>query len=248
MISEQDKQAILNGAYCTTRGGQKVKLLAQVQHGGYVFGLFKGDFICLNEDDSFCFFVNRNFEYLGMQTHKLDIIGLWQEKPEPFDLERALNGEPVLLRSGLKAFVVLDSITTAKKKFNKGSLESDEYPLLVFYFKDNNETLYTNWLTVDGLAWKDEHHDDDIIGMWKEPEPQLSTDSLQLPKPLTQLLSNGDVYFTLTAVEGKYVIDRWKWGDREADHVFLSEARIYKTKADVIKVIETITGKPYEDR
>lgn len=94
----------------------------------------------------------------------------------------------------------------------------------------------------------DQEHNYDIVGMWKEPEPQLSSNSLQLPKPLTEPLNNDDNYFTLASRNGKYVIDDWRWKDKTSDHIFLREARIYKTKDDVIKVIEIITGKPYEDR
>ena len=34
-----------------------------------------------------------------------DIVGLWEDKLEAFNLERALNGEPVKLRCGLKAYI-----------------------------------------------------------------------------------------------------------------------------------------------
>ena len=65
MISEQDKQAILNGAYGITINGY----CANTQVEAF--------------DDLFSCCSSQNF----------NIIGLWQEKPEPFDLNRALKGE-----------------------------------------------------------------------------------------------------------------------------------------------------------
>lgn len=99
MISEQDKQAILNGAYGVTREGNKVKYLFKSDinqaQNRYLFTEYvvkdgKVDFNnSLWLSDDFTFYVNTRKE------HNLDVIGLWQDKPEPFDLERALAGELV---------------------------------------------------------------------------------------------------------------------------------------------------------
>lgn len=34
------------------------------------------------------------------KEHNLDVIGLWENRLEPFDLQRALAGESVMLRNG----------------------------------------------------------------------------------------------------------------------------------------------------
>ena len=103
---------------------------------------------------------------------------------------------------------------------------------------NNGANHQDNWQDIAGYA---------MLG-GKLFEPQLSSNTLQLPKPLTEPLNNDDIYFTLTAVGGRYVIDRWKWNNKTTDHIFLKNDRIYKIKEEVTKVIEVITGKPYEDR
>lgn len=240
MISEQDKQAILNGAFGVTREGKKVKFLGKDDSikDTFWYCIYTAD----NLVDDFMAYKTLAKRYTNNET-RFDIVGLWQEKPEPFDLEKALAGEPVLLRDGSKAYIfhcINDEFT---KKHNIG------YQLLgVIVDSLEGKQLTRSWAKSGIFNEVNPYPDFDIIGMWKEPKPQLSSNSLQLPKPLTEPLNNDDNYFTLASRNGKYVIDDWRWKDKTSDHIFLREARIYKTKDDVIKVIEIITGKPYEDR
>ncbi|MDO9858950.1 hypothetical protein Q7453_11475, partial [Glaesserella parasuis] len=103
MISEQDKQAILNGAYGISRKGLKCKFVGFTNgtHSYvHMFVYFNTEGFIVNIE-----YLNENFNNSTAFESLEDVIGLWQDKPEPFDLKRALNGEPVMLRNGLKAYV-----------------------------------------------------------------------------------------------------------------------------------------------
>ncbi|MDY6216693.1 hypothetical protein [Actinobacillus porcinus] len=76
--------------------------------------------------------------------------------PQPFDLNRALNGEPVLLRNGAKAFV----------KFQLNKPDDD---VLVGYVTDGNVDNLCRWW-LDGVSvLGDGNEHCDIVGMWQEP-------------------------------------------------------------------------------
>lgn len=181
MISEQDKQAILNGAYGITRNGTKVKYLftsdvnspqSKCLFAEYIEKEGKLDFhnsLWLSEDFKF---------YTHSKEHKLDVVGLWKDKPEPFDLERALAGEPVMLRNGNKAFV----------KFQVPEEYLDvNYPLIGYQVYEDNSIGHRHWTITGSWSMESDDRDSfDIIGMWKEPEPVSNTVTLTLPCPLKE--------------------------------------------------------------
>ncbi|MFU2115446.1 hypothetical protein ACLRAI_10395 [[Pasteurella] aerogenes] len=102
MLSEQDKQAILNGAYGITIEGKKIKYIGkrELSNGEYAFPYF---FVILSEngDISRSTYLSENLTYALGDGNNHEIVGLWEDKIEPFDLDRALSGEPVRLRNGL---------------------------------------------------------------------------------------------------------------------------------------------------
>ena len=79
MISEQDRQAILDGAYGITRDGEKAKILHFSEKNGprqkYLFLIFSenGEEVVWLFDD---FTFDRN-------NHHPYIVGLWVDEPEP---------------------------------------------------------------------------------------------------------------------------------------------------------------------
>ena len=92
-----------------------------------------------------------------------------------FNLEAALNGEPVKLRNGDKAYV----------KYNL--LEENEtfeprdtaYPLIGYRLEGVNCST-TSWsLTGKSVHWATMKYD--IVGMWEEPKISIE----DLPKPFT---------------------------------------------------------------
>ena len=91
-------------------------------------------------------------------------------------------------------------------------------------------------------------------------EPQLSSNTLQLPKPLTKLPSKDTTLYCLdfkpeeNTEFGMFHVETYVYvvnstlNDSIMDNIYLKNRRLYRTKEEVIQVIEAITGKPYEDR
>lgn len=161
MISEKDKKAILNGAYGITREGKKVKYVGKREpvdeHSDYPHFFVvinqKGEItrtLCLSEDFT---------HYLGNESDH-SVVGLWENRLESFDLKRALAGEPVKLRCGLKAYIKYDLPSEYKGK----------HPLNGYYIDPKNpKELVTESWARDGKAFIfEDKHDLDIIGMWKD--------------------------------------------------------------------------------
>ena len=163
MISEQDKQAILNGVLARTNNNKKAKFILKSEHeANFIYPYL---FLISDKDKCYTDWYN---EYLNSKQDKFNssIVELWKDKPEPFDLERALAGEPVMLRNGLKAHILKQIKDT-----------------LIGYF---DECTPFSWeLNGDADRAADSNHD--IIGMWKEPEPVSNTVTLTLPCPLKEL-------------------------------------------------------------
>lgn len=82
MISEQDKQAILNGAYAVTRDGRKFKYVGRTKcvcSDDLNLNLF----ICLNANGLIVdvYYLNDKFLYNLCDESDNDIVGLWVDKP-----------------------------------------------------------------------------------------------------------------------------------------------------------------------
>lgn len=88
-------------------------------------------------------------------------VFFYGETMKPFNLQEALNGVPVLLRNGCKAFVVQD----IRKTFDQYELHCPEtiYPLLII-------CDWAYWrATADGKEYRDFCiNTKDIIGMWED--------------------------------------------------------------------------------
>lgn len=185
MLSEQDKQAILNGAYGKTRNGEKVRFIASSNHDDLELAFIimfkdKVNYYCPTESSLFLFVNKDSFKAISstMEDHKHDIVGLWEEsnEVEPFNLERALSGEPVLLQNHKKAFIL--------KQINDN---------LIGYF---DESTPARW-DIDGTFDRAADSVFDIIGMWQEPK--YHTVTLTLPCPLKKL-SIGQTFFRFTSL------------------------------------------------
>lgn len=101
-------------------------------------------------------------EFSEMDSDR-DIVGLWKEKPEPFDLEKALQGEPVKLRNGNTAYVITNYQTVANNLGIKSPM--DYYPLSGIEVIHGDFTQVVNW-ALDGMCGiGDLAHPQDIIGM-----------------------------------------------------------------------------------
>lgn len=173
MISEKDKQAILNGSFGISRDGAKCKFVGKLDTSDpykYFFVYFNKVGITYYES------LNEDFLENSSSESPLDVIGVWKDEPEPFNLEKALQGEPVKLRDGSKAYV----------KYIMPSEHGELYPVHGYFFDPDEPTnVEIEQWTEEGKAYiPDPNSDSDIISMWKDPEPNRVT--LTLPCPLKE--------------------------------------------------------------
>ncbi|NNI03074.1 pyruvate kinase [Pasteurella multocida] len=98
-----------------------------------------------------------------------------------FDLEKALAGEPVVLRNGDKAFV---------KFVLENPLFEDEQ-VVGFHIDSEGKEEVTSWGN-NGVHIPNTNSIYDIIGMWEEPRPTVT---LTLPCPLKSVTVGQRVFY-----------------------------------------------------
>ncbi|RZN55727.1 hypothetical protein [Avibacterium paragallinarum] len=96
---------------------------------------------------------------------------------KPFDLKKALEGEPVLLLNGSKAYVL------HQFKHKPNHLKS----LLGYkiFTTDTGKYIESSleWFA-DGSSGMPEYNT--IIGMWEEPKPKRFINGIEVPDPVTE--------------------------------------------------------------
>ena len=170
MLNEH-KQKILGGAYGTSRGGSKCKFVGVTTNKSIY-----NHMVVYYNDDGLIWHQLSLTEDFGMyndRTSLHDVVGLWSddpepeapepEAPEPFDLEKALNGEPVMLRNGSRAVILNQIKDTLMGYYDIGA------PL--------------SW-KLNGYVSLYVDPDHEIVGMWKEPVSKTVT--VTLPRPLKE--------------------------------------------------------------
>ena len=110
-----------------------------------------------------------------------------------FNLDAALNGEPVKLRSGHKAIILNDA-----RNYFKNTRPNEE--VLIGFVSDidnQDKLLYHGAWTSDG-SWISNFVDEfDIIGMWEEPKISIE----DLPKPFKPDIGDEFFYFSVGTVQ-----------------------------------------------
>lgn len=135
-----------------------------------------------------------------------------------FDLKAALNGEPVMLRNGYKAYIkynLLDDIKSLNVKVGM-------YPL-VGYRLECNYINNTSW-NVLGIAKYRATREYDIIGMWEEPKISIE----DLPKPFKPHIGDEFFYLSVGTVQCCSF-----YSDLNAD--LMRNGQCFKTKEDAQK-------------
>lgn len=85
---------------------------------------------------------------------------------KPFDLEKALAGEPVQLRDGRKAKVVFQ----IPDELEFSSKLKPEYPLIGFIYNQHGELHHQKeyWALNGGYMLGSSNDDCDIVGLWED--------------------------------------------------------------------------------
>ena len=141
-----------------------------------------------------------------------------------FNLEAALNGEPVMLRSGNKAYIkynLLDDIKSLNVKVGM-------YPL-VGYRLECNYINNTFW-NVLGIAKYRATREYDIIGMWEEPKISIE----DLPKPFKP--KDGEKFYYV--YWGEIYCD-YGYSERSSTYRHLSQnGQCFRTREDAQKWLD----------
>lgn len=144
-----------------------------------------------------------------------------------FDLDAALNGEPVKLRNGWKAIVYY----RVPDEFVNSEGSNVAYPLKGITFQADGSVL--NSIN----SWKDDgcfsagKRDFDIVGMWEEPKIGIE----DLPNPFRPEI--GDEFFYLSVGTVQYCSF---YSDLNAD--LMRNGQCFKTKEDAQKWLDFMKG------
>nr|DAR76155.1 MAG TPA: hypothetical protein [Bacteriophage sp.] len=137
-----------------------------------------------------------------------------------FNLDAALNGEPVKLACGRKAYILYDL-----SRYPKLLKHTNRRPLngLVMSGYMENDCYLASWLS-DGKNSFDENN---IIGMWEEPKISIE----DLPKPFHPEI--GDEFFYLSVGTVQYCSF---YSDINAD--LMRNGQCFSTREDAQKWLD----------
>ena len=145
-----------------------------------------------------------------------------------FNLDAALNGEPVMLRNGKKAYI---GYKTPDYYVSDNGREI-KFPLHGYIIKAYNiiEVPYMFW-NINGRAYKDGiDNASDIIAMWEEPKISIE----DLPKPFKP--KNGESYYYIC---GRFINCIYRYTDVSPfDKVTAQNGQCFRTEEDAQKWID----------
>lgn len=149
-----------------------------------------------------------------------------------FNLDAALNCEPVKLRSGHKAYICHK--TPDCYVYKNG--EKIKFPLHGFIIKADNmlEVPSMVW-NINGRAYKDDVDDVfDVIGMFEEPKISIE----DLPKPFKP--KDGEFYYRITSrtIFDTLGIREKEYSSPEYDDKTVNQGNAFRTREDAQKWLD----------
>lgn len=138
-----------------------------------------------------------------------------------FNLDAALNGEPVKLACGRKAYILYDL-----SRYPELLKHANRRPLNGLVMSDcmENDCYPANWLS-DG---KNSFYKNNIIGMWEEQKISIE----DLPKPFKP--KSGDRYYYIN----EYFVQFARYHDDDSDVGMAENAQCYRTREDAQKWLD----------
>lgn len=146
-----------------------------------------------------------------------------------FDLKAALNGEPVKLACGRKAYILYDL-----NRYPELLKHANRRPLNGLVMSDCKEydCYPANWLS----EGKNSFDQDNIIGMLEEPKKQISIEDL--PKPFKP--KESDEYFYINGGIIEYESEFWNSSD--FDIKASKRGGCFRTREDAQKWLDFMKG------
>lgn len=144
-----------------------------------------------------------------------------------FNLDAALNGEPVMLRNGCKGVVYYK--IPKEYVFSDGS--NSAFPLKGLIFDEDGFIKDSSYFWTDnGFCNHESYHLNDIIGMWEEPKISIE----DLPKPFKP--KDGEPYFYITG--GFIECESEFWDTNNFDIASAERGGCYRTREDAQKWLD----------
>nr|DAU78710.1 MAG TPA: hypothetical protein [Caudoviricetes sp.] len=144
-----------------------------------------------------------------------------------FNLDAALNGEPVMLRNGCKGVVYYK--IPKEYVFSDGS--NSAFPLKGLIFDEDGFIKDSSYFWTDnGFCNHESYHPNDIIGMWEEPKISIE----DLPKPFKP--KDGEPYFYITG--GFIECESEFWDTNNFDIASAERGGCYRTREDAQKWLD----------
>ena len=157
---------------------------------------------------------------------------------KPFDLQEALNGAPVRLRNGCKAFIFKNIQNTPIVDFDV------DYPLIGML---HNHTTVHVWSLSGQISLGNDCAPGDIVGMWEEPKltsEQVLEKAYQENLPLDAI---GKKAFVIAKTkDGDYVMQCGEDNLYFASHEI--EWKFYKDPAPKSDTITVTLPKPFKPK
>ena len=146
-----------------------------------------------------------------------------------FDLKAALNGEPVKLACGRKAYILYDL-----NRYPELLKHANRRPLNGLVMSDcrENDCYPDNWL-LDGKNSFDQYN---IIGMWVEPKKQISIKDL--PKPFKPQETQHYYYI----IGGFIECEDGYWETNSFDRNAAKNGGCFRTREDAQKWLDFMKG------
>ena len=138
-----------------------------------------------------------------------------------FNLDAALNGEPVMLRNGDKAFIFKNVKNTHVLDFEV------DYPLIGMI---HNHAVVQTWSLDGRTSLTNDCADRDIVGMFEDPKISIE----DLPKPFKP--KDGESYFYITGGIVEYEDDYWD--SNKFDKSSAERGGCYRTREDAQKWLD----------
>ena len=141
-----------------------------------------------------------------------------------FDLRASLNGEPVMLKNGQKAFVKFNLLDDVENLESRDAV----YPLFGYRF-ENNYVYTISWdLSGKSVHWATYEYN--IVGMWEEPKISIE----DLPKPFKP--KDGESYYYICGRAIEYV---YKYAEISPFNRLSSEnGQCFRTREDAQKWLD----------
>lgn len=148
---------------------------------------------------------------------------------KPFDLQLALKGEPVMLRSGEKAYI---------RHHETELLVENGWQLIGFIVREGVESVFESWDTRGRFYGKEQDDENNIIGMW--PKMRI-INGFEVPAPETKVLKNyADFY--IVAPTASCLYNTATWTGLSTQIIWLMRGLIFLKKEDAIANAKAMLG------